>query len=82
MYFIETRQLGLEPESARKNKLEIRSPKKLPTRALNKLLETQAGDISPYVCENSLRLHVSNIRATFSCQCQGTSKNNVANGVI
>ena len=26
MYFIETRQLGLEPESARKDKLQTRSP--------------------------------------------------------
>ena len=26
MYFIETRLLGLEPESARKDKLETRSP--------------------------------------------------------
>ena len=25
-YFIETRQLGLEPESARKDKLQTRSP--------------------------------------------------------
>ena len=48
MYFIETRQLGLEPESARKDKLQTRSPNKLPVRALNKLLKTQAGDISPY----------------------------------
>ena len=38
MYFIETRQLGLEPESARKDKL----------------LKTQAGDISPYT---STRTH-------------------------
>ena len=26
MYFIETRQLGLEPESVRKDKLQTRSP--------------------------------------------------------
>ena len=67
MYFIKTRQLGLEPESARKNKL--------PVRALNKLLKTKAGDISPYFYENSLRLHVYNINAKFSCHCRGTSKN-------
>ena len=48
MYFIETLQLGLEPESARKDKLQTRSPTKLPVRALIKLLKTQAGDISPY----------------------------------
>ena len=49
MYFIETRQLGLEPESARKDKLQTRSPTNyLTVRALNKLLKTQAGDISPY----------------------------------
>ena len=47
MYFVETRQLGLEPEWARKDKLQTRSPTKLPVRALNKLLKTQAGDISP-----------------------------------
>ena len=47
MYFIETRQHGLEPESARKDELQTRSPKKVPVRALNKLLKTQAGDISP-----------------------------------
>ena len=77
MYIIETRQLGLEPESARKDKLQTRSPKNyLYVRALNKLLKTQAGDISPYFYENSLRLHVSNIRVKFSCHCQGTSKNN------
>ena len=40
MHFIETRQLGLEPEWARKGN-------KLTVRALNKLLKTQAGDISP-----------------------------------
>ena len=28
MYVIETRQLGLEPESARKDKLQTRSPTK------------------------------------------------------
>ena len=50
-------------------------PKKLLVRALKKLLKTQAGDISPYVYENSLILHVSNIRAKVSCHCQGTSKN-------
>ena len=77
MYFIETHQLGLEPESARKDKLQTRSSsKKLPVCALNKLLKTQAGDISPYIYKNSLRLHVSNIRAKFYCHCQGTSKNN------
>ena len=65
MYFIETRQLGLEPESARKDKLQTRISNKLPVRALNKLLKTQAGDISPYFYENSFRLHVSNIRAKF-----------------
>ena len=50
MYLIETRQLGLEPESARKDKLQTRSPisNKLPVRALNKLLKSQASDISPY----------------------------------
>ena len=49
MYFIETRQLGLEPESARKDKLQtVKISNKLPVRALNKLLKTQAGDISPY----------------------------------
>ena len=62
MYVTETRQLGLEPESARKEKLQTRS-KKLPVRALNKLLKTQAGDISPYFYENSLRLRVYNIMA-------------------
>ena len=45
MYFIETRQLGLEPESARKDKLQTNY---LYVRALKKLLKTQAGDISPY----------------------------------
>ena len=49
MYFIETRQLGLEPESARKDKqTSNKISNKLPVRALNKLLKTQAGDISPY----------------------------------
>ena len=49
MYFIETRQLGLEPESARKDKqTSNKIATKLPVRALNKLLKTQAGDISPY----------------------------------
>ena len=48
MYVIETRQLGLEPESARKDKLLNKISNKLPVRALNKLLKTQAGDISPY----------------------------------
>ena len=48
MYFIKTHQLGLEPESARKDKLQTRSPTNYPVRALNKLLKTQAGDISPY----------------------------------
>ena len=68
MYFTETRQLGFEPESVRKDKLQIRS-NKLPVRALNKLLKTQAGDISPYFYENSLRLRVYNIMAKFSCHC-------------
>ena len=76
-FFSQARQLGLEPESVRKDKLQTRSPKNyLYVRALNKLLITQAGDISPYFYENSLRLLVSNIRAKFSCHCQGTSKNN------
>ena len=49
MYVIETRrQLGLEPDSARKDKLKNKISNKLPVRALNKLLKTQAGDISPY----------------------------------
>ena len=48
MYFIETRQLGLEPESARKDKLQTRSPTNYLHVLLNKLLKTQAGDISPY----------------------------------
>ena len=49
MYFIETRQLVLEPESARKDKqTSNKIANKLPVRALNKLLKTQAGDISPY----------------------------------
>ena len=49
MYFIETRQVGLEPESARKDKqTSNKISNKLPVRALNKLLKTQAGDISPY----------------------------------
>ena len=50
MYFIETRQLGLGPESARKDKqTSNKISNKLPVRALNKLLKTQAGDISPYL---------------------------------
>ena len=49
MCFIETRQLGLEPESARKDKqTSNKISNKLSVRALNKLLKTQAGDISPY----------------------------------
>ena len=49
MYFIETRQLGLEPESARKDKqTSNKISNKLPVRSLNKLLKTQAGNISPY----------------------------------
>ena len=49
MYFIETLQLGLEPESARKlGQTSNKISNKLPVRALNKLLKTQAGDISPY----------------------------------
>ena len=49
MYFIGTRQLGLEPESARKDKqTSNKISNKLPVRALNKLLNTKAGDISPY----------------------------------
>ena len=49
VYFIETRQLGLEPESTRKDKqTSNKISNKLPVRALNKLLKTQAGDISPY----------------------------------
>ena len=75
MYVTETRQLGLEPESARKDKLQTRF-NKLPVRALNKLLKTQAGDISPYLYENSLRLRVYNIMVKFSCHCRGTRKNN------
>ena len=64
MYFNETRQLGFEPESARKDKLQTRSSTNyLYVRPLNKLLKTQAGDISPYIYENSLRLRVYNIRA-------------------
>ena len=56
MNFIETRQLGLEPDSARKDKIS----NKLPESALNKLLKTQAGDISPYTftrthCDNMFR---------------------------
>ena len=44
MYFIETRQLGLEPESARKDKqTSNKISNKLSVRALNKLLKTQAG---------------------------------------
>ena len=58
MYFIETRQLGLEPESARKDKqTSNKISNKLPVRALNKLLKTQAGDIFLLTFyENSLRL--------------------------
>lgn len=75
MYFTETRQLGLEPESARKDKqTSNKISNKLPVRALNKLLKTQAGDISPYVYENSLWLRVYNIKATFSRHCRDTSK--------
>ena len=49
MYFIETRQLGLEPESAtKKGQTSNNISNKLPVRALNKLLKTKAGDISPY----------------------------------
>ena len=49
MYFIETRQLGLELESGRKDKqTSNKISNKLPVRALNKLLKTQAGDIAPY----------------------------------
>ena len=62
MNIIETRQLGLEPESVRKYKLQTRSPKNyLYVRALNKLLKTQAGDISPYFYEKiflSLSRHI------------------------
>ena len=50
MYFIETRQLGLEPESARKDKqTSNKISNKLPVRSLNKLLKTQAGDFSPAI---------------------------------
>ena len=45
MYFIETRQLGLEPESAGKDKqTSNKISNKLPVRALNKLLKIQAGE--------------------------------------
>ena len=68
MYFVETRQLGLERESAtEKGQTSNKICNKLPVRALNKLLKTQAGDISPssYFYEISLRLRVYNIRAKF-----------------
>ena len=45
MYFIETRQLGLEQS---KGQTSNKISNKLPVRAPNKLLKTQAGDISPY----------------------------------
>ena len=49
--------------------------RKLCSATLNKLLKTQAGDISPYFYEKSLRLCVYDIRANFSCHFRGTSKN-------
>ena len=55
MYFIETRHLGLEQESAKygnatkkgRTSNKIRSNTKLPLGALNKLLKTHACEISP-----------------------------------
>ena len=46
MYFVEKHASLAWPESARKTSNKISN--KLPVRALNKLLKTQAGDISPY----------------------------------
>ena len=78
MYFIETRQLGLEQESAKYGNTTKKGQSsnkicsnKLPVGALNKLLKTQASDFSPSFDENSLRFRVSNIRAKFSCHCPG-----------
>ena len=78
MYFIETRQLGLEQESAKYGNATKKGQtsnkicsNKLPVGTLNKLLKTQASDISPTFDENSLRFRVSNIRAKFSCHCPG-----------
>ena len=55
MYFIETRQLGLEQESVKygnatkikRTSNKIRLNTKLPLGALNKLLKAQASEISP-----------------------------------
>ena len=64
MDFIETRQLGLKQESAKyghttkkvgwedkkgRTSNKIRSNTKLPLGALNKLLKTQASEISPLI---------------------------------
>ena len=79
MCFIETRQLGLEPESARKDKLQTRSPTNylyVPIRALNKLLKTQAGDISPYFLRELITITYVEHKSKISCHCRGTSKNN------
>ena len=90
MYFIETRQVGSEQESAKygnatkkgRTSNKIAATLKYRLDASNKLLKQQVSEIPPTeFYENSWRLRVYNIRAKFSCHCRGISKTSWANGL-
>ena len=60
---------------------ETEKKKGMALGALNKLLKTQASEVSPSFYENSLRLGVYNIMTKIPCHCRGTSKTSWANGL-